>query len=70
MNAHICLRRHSIAHAPSVAYPGFQQRGCSRPDTKSVCVGGEGTGVLPASGPIQKVGVLCLAHSKYVIVNN
>ena len=25
--------------------------------------------MLSASGPIQKVGALCLAHSKYVIVN-
>ena len=26
--------------------------------------------MLSASGPIQKVRALCLAHSKYVIVNN
>ena len=40
-----------------------------RPDTKSGG-GGGGGGVQFASGPIRKVGGLCLAHSKYVIVNN
>ena len=71
-------RRHSIAHH-QWRIQDFTEGGAlgQARYEKCVYVGGGGGGggggfvVLSASGPIQKGGgAFCLAHSKYVIVNN